>query len=465
MNSEWLELKTDLLGNERQTISLEEAINHGLKQNPALALAYAQLETAEWTGAAIKREWNPTVVINNPNPDAIGYSSSNTLITTNRSGNPNKSGEMKNRYALSPRLQLSWTFFDPTRGARIKANDSEIESRRYLFDASARNVVLNIQSAYYTLQTNMQILDDYGKIYRQTQNNTARALRLFQQGKCKQTDLNQLRSQQYKQLTRLIQQNEQASNAAYKLASALSLQPGHLALPDKSQTTTEAWPYSLQESIDNALSSREEIQSLLALANRQRWISKSQLRRYLPVISALAQSFYQSDSYSKGVTHAANIENTSTESFNNNVGFTLNWKLFDGGTSTASSHAADQDAVAWEQKAQLERLAITQQVQESYAAYKTSLLETKSTRLEVVQAKDVLNSNSRSFSCAKGEVTTLIQNTQALVNAISADYSSIRKHNISIASLYRFTSLWPDAAKKQPIRQTKGYPDQQRPEP
>jgi outer membrane protein TolC len=447
LNQQWIELKRDLIGDTSKTITLEQAIQLGVKNNPALSNSFAQLENAKWTGAAIRREWNPSLVIDNPNPNAIGYTLDNKNTTSNKGGTETRSEEDKDQYGFTPRLQVSWTFFDPTRAPRSKANDAEVQFRRNLFDASARNIILDIQRAYFELQTDIRLLQEYEDVYRNTQESIRSAVRQLQQGRCAQKEINQLRTQQFRQLTQIIQQNEQASKSAYQLAFALNLEPGSLLFPSGPLQTEGTWPLGLQQSINEALRSREEILALLASATRQKWLSRSMLNKYLPLVSALAQSFYQSDNYSKDETPTSPAESGTTQGFKNQLGFNLKWKLYDGGIEMAKANAIGQDELGFQQKAQLERLSVTQQVQKSYAAYRTSLLEQLTTQQAVLEASEVLQDNAQSFSCKPGETTTLIQNIQSLLSSIQSDYQSIKKHNVAISSLYRYTATWPSGTE------------------
>ena len=443
LNQQWLELKQDLMGDTSQTITLEQAIQLGVKNNPALSNSFAQLENAKWTGAAIRREWNPSLVIDNPNPNAIGYTIDDKQTTTSKSGKQSQTVENKDQYGLTPRLQVSWTFFDPTRAPRSKANESEIQFRRYIFDASARNVILEIQRAYFDLQTDIRLLQKYEDIYHNTHKTIKSAVAQLQQGSCAQKEVNQLRTQQFKQLTQIIQQNEQTSKSSYQLAFALNLEPGRLLFPSGQLESEGNWPLGLKQSISEALRSREEIQGLLASATRQKWLSRSMLNKYFPLISAIAQSFYQSGNFSKDQTNTSPAEAGTIQDLKNQVGFNLRWRLYDGGIDMAKANASKEEEVGFQQKAQLERLSVTQQVQKSYATYRTSLLEQLTTEQAVQEATAVLQTNARSYRCKPGETTTLVQNIQSLLGSILSNYQSIKKHNIAISSLYRYTSTWP----------------------
>jgi outer membrane protein TolC len=443
LNQQWIELKQDLIGDTSQTITLEQAIQLGVRNNPGLSYSFTQLENAKWTGAAIRREWNPLLVIDNPNPNAIGYTLDNKKTTSSKNGTETRSEEDKNQYGLSPRLQLSWTFFDPTRAPRSKANDAEVQFRRNLFDASARNIILDIQHSYFELQTDIRLLKEYEDVYQNTQQTIRSAVGRLQQGRCAQKEINQLRTQQFKQLTQIIQQNEQTSKSAYQLAFTMNLEPGSLIFPSGPLQSQGTWPLGLKQSISEALQSREEILALLDSAARQKWLSRSLLNKYLPLVSVLAQSFYQSDNFSKEGTPTSPAETGITQGFKNQLGFNLKWKLYDGGIDMAKANAATQDELGFLQKAQLERLSVTQQVQKSYAAYRTSLLEQRTTQQAVQEAFSVFKANNESFSCKPGETTTLVQNIQSLLSSILSNYQSTKKHNVAISSLYRYTATWP----------------------
>lgn len=84
----------------------------------------------------------PLLVIN-------GQQDSRFLIHSPVLGAPNAQlAETATKYSLN----LNWTFFNPSRGPNTNAAGESLRQQQLLFDVSARNLVLQIQQAYFNLQ-------------------------------------------------------------------------------------------------------------------------------------------------------------------------------------------------------------------------------------------------------------------------------------------------------------------------
>jgi outer membrane protein TolC len=441
----WDQLKKELNGDIKTRLSLKEAIQLGLQNNPSLAVTFSQLQGSKWSGIAIQREWLPAITVNNPNPDMVGVGDSRKSTSVNGSSGSTNNTTSINRLTSSPRVQLNWTFLDPTRMPRSKASTAEIKAKEFLFDISARNLVLDIQNSYFLLQQKLQLVEAYEKVYMKTRAQVGVALNLFKKGSGSQGNIDQLRSQQLQQLSQLIQLNEQVSSSAYQLAYALSLEPGSLVFPSEGQAVQGRWDTPLQSSINHAINFREEISALLSTADGLKWASKSLLNRYLPVVSIFGQSNYRTDSYSSNQSGDSTSNTTGdTNEFRNNIGLNLNWQLFDGGINAAKARSSQEESSATLSKASLERYAVTLQVQNSFATYKTSLVEIKTAVAQLDQAGKALEATIKSYGVMPAAATTYIQNTQAYLNAITTYSQAVRRHNTSISSLYRYSAIWPE---------------------
>jgi hypothetical protein len=100
-----------------------------LQNNPTLAITFSQLQGSKWSGIAIQREWLPAITLNNPNPDMVGVGESRKSIAVNGSSGSTNNTISTNRLTSSPRVQLNWTFLDPTRMPRSKASTAEIKAK------------------------------------------------------------------------------------------------------------------------------------------------------------------------------------------------------------------------------------------------------------------------------------------------------------------------------------------------
>ena len=408
----------DHLERSSRRLTLVEALAIGLAQNPILAKAHAGIEATRWSGVAIRREWTPSLKAGNNDPGLVGVQQqqADTLSVS------------------SPQLTLEWTFFDPSRLPRSKANAASLEADRFLFDVEARSLVLTLQQSYIDLQT-LQALEVE---YRELSAMVAGWLRLAQiqaRGGPPSPDVDQLLSQQLALLILRVDTHEQVIVAASKLARALSLPPGELVMPGEPLALSGSWTLPRRETIGQALRLREEIQRSLASARSLAWSAVATRKGYLPTLSLEGTGSSQGNSDDSGLSS----EGT--------VGMNVQWTLFDGGilAAKATSQRRQQDQAL--QQAALDRLEVTAQVETSYAAYINSEIVVDSALAQLESARASFAAATESFQAGSTDATTLLQVLANTRSAVEAYCRALRKHNSSVAELERYSARWPEAAQ------------------
>ena len=445
LEERWAEA-CDQLVNHRQTISLPDAIRTGLLNNPELARRYADLQSTTWQARAIRREWFPSLTGNNPNPEALAIRQDRSLTTQTIGGSQQSSSSenLSNSFYTSPRLQLNWTFLDPSRTPRLRSSLASGQAQQLLFDVSARNLILDIQSAYYTLQATRELREDYDRIYQLTRAQVHRAVALRRKGAGTQGDVDQLRAQLLQQLVQLIQIYEQELIAANQLAFSLSLEPGKLLLPSERLQPQGSWETDLQATITEALAMREEIKASLAKADSLGWSAQARWNRYFPTVSVLGQSQLNTNNLlSQNPATSDQWTETISQGVRNDLGLTFSWLLFDGGVSGAQANDLGQQAAAARAQADDDRFLATLQVQNSYATYNSSSMVIDTSREQLREARKSVDYTAKTYNGSTIAATTFIQNIQNYLNASLAYKTSVRRYNTAIASLYRFSARWP----------------------
>jgi outer membrane protein TolC len=408
----------DHLERSSRRLTLPEAIAMGLAQNPILAKAHAGIEATRWSGVAIRREWAPSLVAGNNDPGLLGVQQqqANTLSIS------------------SPQLTLEWTFFDPSRAPRAKANAASLDADRFLFDVEARSLVLNVQESYYDLQALLALEVEY----RELSAIVDRWLRLAQargpRG-ASTPEVDQLLSQQLAQLILRIDTHEQVIVAASKLARALSLPPGELVLPAEPLALQGQWTLSRTETIDQALRLREEIQRSLATARSLAWSAVATRKGYLPTLSL------EGTGSTQGTTDNADLNSEGQ------VGMNVQWTFFDGGILAAKATAQRRQQEQALQQADLDRLSVTEEVETSYAAYVNSQIVVDTAIAQMESARASFLAATKSFQAGSSDATTLLQVLANTRGAVEAYSRAVRKHNRSVAELERFSARWPAAAQ------------------
>jgi outer membrane protein TolC len=341
---------------------------------------------------------------------------------------------------------LNWTFLDPTRTPRLKSSLANERSRQLLFDISARNLALEIQSSYYRLQEARELREDYNRIYELTRKQVVRAIQLRKAGAGTQGDVDQLRAQLFQQLVQLIQIYEQEVIAANQLAYTLSLEPGQLLLPSEKLRPSGTWSLALQATIEEALALREEIKSSLARAEQYGWSAKARLNSYLPSVSILGQSQLNTNNQLDQTVGSTGWSETISRGVRNDLGLTFKWLMFDGGVTVAESQALREQANSAKAQAANDRLEVTLQVQNSYATYNSSNMVIDTSQEQLREARKSVEYTARVYNGSTIAATVFIQSIQSYLNASQAYKSSVRRFNTALAALYRYSARWPEGS-------------------
>jgi outer membrane protein TolC len=429
-----------------QPVSLQQALEQSLLHNPELAQAYAQIQQGQWSLIAIRRQWYPALSAsgNGPAGGLWGVAGSRTRLSATTANGTLEQQRFEDRSRLALGLNLGWTFFDPSRSPQINAASEDLRSQELLFNVAVRNLTLQTQLAYFSLQEQVQLVESYELILAATTDQVNQVEALFNAGNASIADVDQIRTQQYQTLTLLINTYRGVIDAAASLAQAMAVSPGRLVLPADQLNRYGQWDLPLNATLTQALSVREEIQSSLALANSGNWRATALFNRYWPRFGLMATGSYANDISRSGLVGVAAAERTRASAWDGAVGIGFNWSIFDGGIAAAEAEA--QQALARQQLDQsaVQRLQVTAEVERTYAAYEASSLAVQSTAEQARSAKEAANAVRERFGVGFADTTSVVQTLNQAITAAIAFAGSLREYNSSVASLYRASALWPE---------------------
>lgn len=442
LEAEWSALQRQLKERSRPT-DLKEALEWGLLNNPQLAAAYAQIQGQQWNLIAVQRQWFPTLNANSlPGLPQQSWRSSTTSL-----GAPLNRDQRSatNETTLNLGLNISWTFFDPSRGPAIHAAKENLKQQQLLFDVSARNLVLRIQDAYFNLQEQQELIRSYQEILIGTTRQVKLTEEQFNSGLVSIADVEQIRTQQYSTLTTLLATTRQLIAASAAVAEVMALPPGTLVTPKEPLSPLGSWEDTLPSTIDQALMLREEIQASLAAAASANWSATSLFNTYWPRFSIAANGTNRL-SNSSG-TFAGINQNVSQSStyWDGGVGVGFTWQFFDGGIAAAQAETQRAGARSATDQAAERRLSVTREVEESYATYLTSRMSLQSTRLQAESARAAAVAIQERFSVGVTDMATVVQSLNQAITAASNYAAAIRAYNASVASLFRTSARWPES--------------------
>jgi outer membrane protein TolC len=447
LNQELSRLQKELKGRSITT-TLAAAIEQSLLNNPELAQSYAQIQQGQWTLVAVRRQWYPSLVATAAGPGGglWGYAGSRTAASGTALSGTTAERSFDDGVGLAPVLSLGWTFFDPSRGPEIKAANEDLRSEQLLFNVTARNLVLQTQLSYFGLQEQLQLVKSYEQILAATSDQVKQAEALFNTGNASIADVEQIRTQQFQTLSLLISSYLGVLDAAASLAKSMALAPGQLALPGDSLDQYGQWDVTLKGTIQQAQALREEIQSSLAQANSAQWRASALFNRYWPRFSLVANGSYWNSTSRSGSSALSNPNSLQSSSWNGGLGLGFNWSIFDGGIAAAQAEANRALARQFSDQAAVQRLQVSEEVEQSYASYQTSRLALLSSRQQADSARKAALAVRERYNVGYADTTSVVQTLNQAINAANAYAGSQRVYNSAVARLYRASAQWPEHA-------------------
>jgi outer membrane protein TolC len=126
------------------------------------------------------------------------------------------------------------------------------------------------------------------------------------------------------------------------------------------------------------------------------------------------------------------------------VGIGFNWSIFDGGIAAAQAEADKALARQLSDQASVQRLQVSEEVEQSYAGYETSRLALISTREQAASARKAAVAVRERYKVGFADTTSVVQTLNQAISAAIAYAKSQREYNSAVARLYRSSAQWPE---------------------
>ena len=439
------------------SVSIEDAIALGIKNNPELEIAFQEIQSLEWQLISAKRKWYPTLDLNGGQPFA-GFSWSTFVRNYYASQQSNqgagddiklKTKTKSKTYRTQASAIAQWNFFDLSRQADINAAAESLKKQKLLFNVSARTLILEIQQIYYAIQSSAQLINSFNNIHAINKQRLRELSAKQSIGMVTVLDVQQTKSQLFLDLNRLIQYTQSYIAQAGRLAEKLALRPGRLAIPNEEAKPQGNWTQDLEQTIEEALRQREEIPAAIASAESQEWKGIAALRRYLPIFSLQATGGLIGRNGYEGVSANKNprTEMKDSQRWNASIGIGFQWRLFDGGQDAANAESQFAQSRRFLASASKSRLEITQQVQTSYNEMQTARIGIVSSE-QAYRSAEIAQEVARArFDIGVGDIVGVVQAIGLLSQAATQKSQSILQYNTAIAKLYRYSATWPMDSK------------------
>lgn len=446
-------------------ISLIDAANQALINNPLLKTYESLVMAKAWELEASKRRWFPSFsALSSQGAPLLGE-----LFNTTTAEYPNSSGSSdfatstynSSYYQYSSYLDgnitadLKWEFYEPTRQPLIQSAKNKFEVSQLQTIIKARDILLAVQLAYNSAIETERLIGIYEELCKINKQEYVILRAQLRSGLIDVGSVSQQASMWLNQVSTLNNLYKANIDFASALASAIGLDPGSVILPQAKHTLNqqikvEAWKQSLEESINLALTNREEIQAENKDAAAAEWEAIRLKNKYLPIVSLGGTVTYSrlKGYYEAPVGTDASPYYSTQSSTNATIGLGLEWKLFDGGVNYAKAKAAKAVSQSHEEMALAYELSIGEEVRKSYSARQIAALTIPSNELALQKAKESLEVARQRFETGIGNITTIVQANALVGEAAHQLINNRLNYKNADAQLYRYTATWPSFVSK-----------------
>lgn len=414
-------------------LSLQEAIDRGLRQNLGLLLSRADIRSArgqrwEQLSALLPHvAASPYVGESKINIDQAGFSGLASLFHLSPSVGPFS--------YFDARASVTQTLFDWQSINATRAANQNLKSAHYTFRDAHDLVVLAVGYTY------LQAIADEARIETaEAQLKTAQSL--YDQAADQVTagtaaDIDALRTKVELQ-TRRQQWIEAKNDFAIQkltLARVIGLAPSQeFDLTDKSPYQPSQ-DITVDEALNRAYASRSDYQAALADARAAALARKAAAAGYFPSLSLGAD-------YGTGGTNPAN----ATQVFD--VRGTLSIPIFTGGSVHAKVEEADARVEQAQERLDSLRAQIESEVRASLLNLQSSAEKVDVARSNIDLAEQTLTQSTDRFSAGVTDSVEVVQSQEAVASAHEQYISSLYNYNLAKISLVRAMGIAEQGVKQ-----------------
>ena len=445
----------------QQPITLEQAIDLSLNNNPDVAEAQLEVERAEASVREAVAAWFPTLDFNNDFNygnsaflDSQIEQSIDSRVENEVEDNPDVPEDVIREqieaqftdtesasWNFNNSLTVGWDIYNGgARGAQIKSARKQLRASELGLETATEVVRFETSRDYYGLQ-NADAQVEIEKASVEDASQTLKDAQLLEQaGLGTRFDVLRAEVELAQAEQRLSTANANQNISRRQLAETISVSHDtDLSTADKIEEAG-VWDFSLEESIVQAFQNRAELEQLLLqkdIAQEQRSLAFSNVR---PRVSANASYALNND-----------LEDDDVD-FNDNyqIGLNLQWRLFDGGAARASARQSEKDGEIAEVQFANQRNQIRFAVEQAFFQLKANARNISTATKEVELAEESLRLARLRFSAGVGTQTDVIEAQTQLTTARGNLLSSIIQYNQSYAELQREVSNNPVAEAPEP---------------
>jgi len=346
---------------------------------------------------------------------------------------------------FSAGLSLDYALVDFARTPRIKSARAQLTNARNTYANEVRKLQLQVSEAYYQLQQADQLVRIQDANVRKDLVILQDTLDLKQAGLVPRLDVLRRRSIEASNQENLIQALADRAVARRRLAVVLNLPPDINPSASDPIALQSRWPLNLEQSLLAAYQDNPELQAILATREALAQQKQATAAGLLPKLSLFAAGGSSTSNATisditiggGGCCGSSLLPDSTTSGWDWSIGLTINWLLFDAGTTSGEARALAKREAATMQRYAAQRNDIRLRLEQAFFNHEASLAKLASARRAVSASLEAFRDvKLRYLSGLSNEL--LLSNTQdQLINSLINRLTATVNVNITYAQLLR----------------------------
>lgn len=346
---------------------------------------------------------------------------------------------------FSAGLSLDYALVDFARTPKIKSARAQLANARNTYANEVRKLQLQVSEAYYQLQQADQLVRIQDANVRKDLVILQDTLDLKQAGLVPRLDVLRRRSIEASNQENLIQALADRAVARRRLAVVLNLPPDINPSASDPIALQSRWPLNLEQSLLAAYQDNPELQAILATRDALAQQKQATAAGLLPKLSLFASGGSSTSNATianikasgGGCCGSSLLPDSTTSGWDWSIGLTINWLLFDAGTTSGEARALAKREAATLQQYAAQRNDIRLRLEQAFFNHEASLAKLASARRAVSASLEAFRDvKLRYLSGLSNEL--LLSNTQdQLINSLIKRLTATVNVNITYAQLLR----------------------------
>ena len=424
---------------ELRPLTLSEVERLAEVNSPRLKAVALEVRQAKANLRASISSWYPTLNLRaNGLPQYLA--SEQNFFDNDVSGTEEQEGRLTQleRTSATFTAQLNWNLIDPARVPQISAARDIFEKSRDSYLIALRQLRLSVAQAYYDLQR----YDEQVNVGKQSVMASVISLRQararFQAGVATKLEVLEAETQLSRDQDLLTNYLRLQSTARRNLARITDLPQDITPTAASPSRVVGLWEPSLQESIIAAYAFREELDQFILDISINNSNANAALAAVQPVLGIY-------NNFSTDRTEVSEFGEAETSyyefGFDNAVGVSATWNIFDGGRARAQYRSNKLRAEASAYEFANQRGAIRLEVEQSFYDLKANQQTIRTASRAVISQREALRLARLRFQAGVTTQREVVDNQRDLTRAQQTYVNAVADYNITIAELRRYTGL------------------------